>query len=128
MTGRSSSRCLMVSIMKSVASAERSMGVNHKNIRNPKLIDLYRVKPICIICDGAKIKGDVIMTKHPVGAYLGDYTHVFYVDGLKKGVEITNTKYICRLRDCHGIYLKLVFIFNILVLRKDYFYMVGFLK
>lgn len=102
--------------------------MNHKNIRNPKLGDLYRIKPICIVCDGAKIRGDVIMTRNPVGGYVGDYTHVFYAENVRRGIEVTNTRHVCRIRHCHGIYLKLVFIFNILILRKDYFYMVGWFK
>ena len=102
--------------------------MNYKNIKNPKLGDLYRVKPICIICDGAKIRGDIIMTKHPVWKYVVDYSHIFYADNVKVGIEITNTQHVCRLRHCRGIYLKLIYAWNILILKKDYFYMVGYFK
>ena len=84
---------------------------------------VYEVKPICHLGNNVVIDGDVIFTRDPVGMYIGDFTHVYKVNGMN--VTIMNTIQGCRVSNFKPLKLKILWFWHMVILRKSHVYLTG---
>lgn len=95
------------------------------------LYNYLRVKPICIVCDGATVDGDVILTGKDFDKYIGEFTHVFSLSNCgKKGLTTTikNCKWYKNLSSIKSFNLKFIYLWNIVLLNKPYVYLTNYNK
>ena len=88
-----------------------------------KLSQIYEVKPICHAGNNVVIDGDVIFTRHPVGLYVGDFTHIYKVNGMN--ITIMNTIQGCKLSHFKPLRIKMLWIWHMVILRKSHVYLTG---
>ena len=87
------------------------------------------VKPICIVCDGATVKDDLIFSKEQLGHHIGYFTHIFSLGTYGvRDVRIENTQYVTSPKHLRKIKHKLLWLWHITILRKDYVYLAGAMK
>lgn len=86
---------------------------------------LYETKPICFVCDGSTVRDDLVLSRDQVGLYIGDPTHVYQCGGVKIGITIENCLYAYRYGDLNRFKHKLLWLWHIKILRKDYVYLTG---
>ena len=83
-------------------------------------------KPICIICSGATVKDDLIFSKIQLGSEVGYFTHIFsFGTSGAYNVSIENTQYFESPKHLRRIKHKLLWLWHITILRKDYVYLTG---
>lgn len=83
-------------------------------------------KPICIICSGATVKDDLIFSKKQLGSEVGYFTHIFsFGTSSVHDVRIENTQYVTSPKHLKNIKQKLLWMWHITILRKDYVYLTG---
>lgn len=92
------------------------------------IADYVREKPLCIVCPGASIDGDVILLGKGFGKYIGDFTTAMQV--LSSGKEnpptlIYNVRFYTSYRSSKGIKIKFLYLWHILVMRKSAKYLTG---
>ena len=81
------------------------------------------IKPMCVLLSESKTDGDVLFmtSKAP-------FTHFFYIGNECKNVTITNTFVINRLEKETPLFIKFLWFFHIVVLRKSHVHLVGVLR
>lgn len=89
---------------------------------------LYETKPICFVCDGATVKDDLVLSRDPVGMYIGDPTHVYECGIVRNSVTIENCLYAHKYSQLKKFKHKMLWLWHITILRKNYVYLVGAMK
>ena len=83
-------------------------------------------KPICIVCNGATVKDDLIFSKKQLGHDIGYFTHIFsFGSGPFKDISIENTKFVTSAKHLDRFKHKMLWLWHITILRKDYVYLTG---
>ena len=86
-------------------------------------------KPICIVCNGATVKDDLIFSKKQLGHDIGYFTHIFGFGGCSvRDVRISNTQFVTSQKHLNRFKHKMLWFWHITILRKDYVYLAGAMK
>lgn len=80
------------------------------------------VKPMCIVCDGATVDGDVAFSKYSLGGYVGDFTH-FWKFG--NHGTLKNTYSAIERPPIKHFKIFMLWVWHMDILKKEHVYLTG---